>query len=51
MGLPLDEMISAFALSDAVIHPEDKIVIPTSVVKFSEIVGSLYINRSVNSDN
>lgn len=34
-----------FCMRDTVIHPENGVVLPTSVVKLSEIVGSLYIKN------
>jgi hypothetical protein len=34
-----------FCMRDAVLHPEDRIVLPTSVVKLSEIIGSLNIKN------
>lgn len=34
-----------FCMKDTVLHPEDNIILPTSVVKLSEIIGSLYIKN------
>lgn len=32
-----------FCMKDAIVHPEDNVVLPTSVVKLSEIIGTLRI--------
>lgn len=32
-----------FCMNDAIVHPEDNVVLPTSVVKLSEIIGTLRI--------